>query len=264
MLRTLIPLTLAAVALMPDWASAFGHRRCYRPPRPVYAVAACPPPVVVVPTYLAVECGPPTPVTAAPAPPLTPPTVNVEPAQPTPAKPDPTPTTPVPPKSKVQLEPDSRELAQPRAEAPPALVPPPPVSPTIQPVSVPTAAAPKPAKLDGLKLTPRTPAGDPLPPLSITPAATVVKASPLAGRPAVDVYPVDGPPAADGTCVVAFYNLADRDVRLTVAGRSVVLPARHKVEAALPPAFAWHLDDGPDRPTTVPAGAAGVEVVVRR
>jgi hypothetical protein len=133
------------------------------------------------------------------------------------------------------------------------------------PPAVPTAAPAPDAD-------PKRPA-DPIPPLVLPPDTTggasgvvlptTARSSPLAAAPRVQVFPVAGAAAAGAARRVGFFNHTDRDIRLTVEGRTVTLPAKSYLHAELPPTFTWSEAGGPPRSTTVSAGSPGVDVLFR-
>ncbi|MGL6094937.1 MAG: hypothetical protein ACRC7O_03915, partial [Fimbriiglobus sp.] len=61
-----------------------------------------------------------------------------------------------------------------------------------------------------------------------------------------------------------FYNRSGRDVRITVSGEAMPLPANSYVTARVSGVFRWTLDGGSLESAEVPAGAAGLDVVIRR
>ncbi len=281
MMRQLMILSVVALVAAPDWATAFGRRRFRCAPVPV---AYCPPAYVIVPPCLpAFDVYPVAPVVPAPAL-ASPPTVTSEPARPEPAKPDPLPKVPVlsPPKVQVDPTPDapvrpveftpaapSRSAAVPSVPGvgPGGLHMPPPAAGAahIPPTQVPMGTVPP--VPDPAALAPRFPAeADGLPALGLpTLPGVTAKSSPLSGGARVDIIPVDGAQAVGAaTRTVGFFNLTDRNVILTVEGHTVSLPAKHQIAATVPAGFRWKFGDGDEQKTTVPAGAAGVEVVLRR
>jgi hypothetical protein len=145
-------------------------------------------------------------------------------------------------------------LPSPGTTAVPAPAPPP--EPLIPSPSVP--AIPDPAKKDSL------------PSLTLPPDIPITresKSSPLTGgrrEMTVSVFPAGGEQAVRGGYrTVGFYNHTARDLNLTIEGRSVKLPARSYLHAQLAATFTWGHGDRPLVRETVPAGAAGVDVVFR-
>jgi hypothetical protein len=112
--------------------------------------------------------------------------------------------------------------------------------------------------------------GDALPPLALPPEtpvapakATEAKSSPLAaGGVKVSVFPATGA-AAGPLRKVGFYNHTKRDLALTIEGRAVTLPAKSYLFAHLPPSFSWTCAGKPAATQTVPADAAGLDVLIR-
>jgi hypothetical protein len=276
-MRQLVPLALLGLALLPDWAAAFGHRRvCLPPPPPVY----CPPPVVFVVPYAPVAPAAPPNYSILPAP-----TVRQEPPAPAPSEPAPAPPKPVTPGVPPGDGRGAADPFNPGGFARPESADPRPApkggspkdgGPKIDAPQIPLpgagAGAPKEDDAKLPPLIPRLPNPD-VPPLTIPqlpvgPDTSTSKASPLTGSagPRVEVFPVAGPPpdvpAARRT--VGFFNHTDRDVKLTVEGKTVTLPKRHHVTAEVPARFVWQLDGGEERRTVVPAAAPGVEVVIRK
>ncbi len=143
--------------------------------------------------------------------------------------------------------------------------------------SAPAVPAPAPPPTDVLIPAPAlpTPTGPgALPPLTLPPDTPVapekpveVKSSPLTGtarEPKVSVFPATGAAAAaPGLRKVGFYNHTARDLSLTIEGKAVTLPAMSYIHAQVPPAFTWKYGDKPALKETVPAGAAGVDVLIR-
>jgi hypothetical protein len=52
-------------------------------------------------------------------------------------------------------------------------------------------------------------------------------------------------------------------VSLTIDGKTVTLPAMSYLHAHLPPTFTWKCGDTHGAKETVPAGAAGLDVLIR-
>ena len=250
------------------------------------------PPVIYVPVYPAIpapkiEPEPKSEPKRTQAP-LPPPKVTVEPAAfaaPEPATPTiappKVPTTPAPQPEPAKPEVPKLELPKPEApkvEAPKFETPKPAPKPEIPQVSLPLPAPVKPLELakpadpEPAKIptfTPKVAGTDAtLPPLKLPPLpnvdpTSISRSSPLTGS-GIDIVPADGKPAANGKRRVGFYNQTDRAVRLTVEGETVTLPGRHTIAAEVPATFTWTLDRGDPRSTTVPAGASGVEVLIRK
>ena len=139
------------------------------------------------------------------------------------------------------------------------------------PLDLPGASAvPVPAPAPDV-LIPKLP--DALPPLTLPPDTPVappkaveVKSSPLTAAARalkVSVFPAAGAAPATGLRKVGFYNHTGRDLALTIEGRAVTLPAMSYLHAQLPPAFTWTCADQPAARATVPADAAGVDVLIR-
>ena len=286
MSRQVFRLALLGLAVLPTGSAALGCPPLFF--RPYYL------PPIAVPYYV------PQPYYVVPAPqyqPYPPPRVRVEPskpaefARPEPAKPDAVtprinpvaPATQTPPSGIRPAEfksTDSTPLAAPRPATPDIAVPGLKIDPPAGAASkgdAPQLPAPVPSSAkepEGVKIPPVVPplkgVPDPtVPPLAIpTPAdprTSTSKSSPLADRPRVEVVPADGAPPADlARRSVGFFNQSDRDVRLTVEGRTITLPRRHYVTAVVPATFGWKLDDGPAEQTAIPTAAPGVEVVIRR
>jgi hypothetical protein len=274
MMRQYILLALLGLALVPDWAAALGGRRWCAPPPP----PPCPPRMVFVsPGLPTLSVAPPN-YSILPAP-----TVQAEPeapAKPEPPRADPAPAAPRPvapgvPPGGAATDPGDpvkpTEFAKPKTASPPKND-----TPKLELPQVPLPGAADPSKNDDAKIPPLIPrlTNPDVPPLTIPkvpiePATggdtSTSKASPLTAAPRVDVFPVDGtpPPSPKANRTVGFFNHTDRDLKLTVEGDTVTLPRRHFVTAVVPATFAWKLD-GDERRTEVPAGAPGVEVVIRK
>lgn len=136
--------------------------------------------------------------------------------------------------------------------------------PQLPPV-VPPAAKPEPAMPGRVEPTPPPIVLPQLPPVTPAGGTSESKYRPTTVEtPSVAVLPVDGAPAAGAaTRKVGFYNYTDRDLNLRVAGSPVKLPAKSYVTADVSPTFTWRLSDRTEETTTVPAGSAGVEVVIK-
>jgi hypothetical protein len=164
------------------------------------------------------------------------------------------------------------------AKLPPIDVPTGPgVAPKLPPIELPGAAPAVPSAApapDSLIPAPKGP--DALPPLTLPPDTPVapdkpeksveVKSSPLTGAARelkVSVFPATGTAATNGLRKVGFYNHTARDLSLTIEGKTVNLPAMSYLHAQLPSAFTWKCGDKPAAKETVPAGSAGVDVVIR-
>jgi len=169
-------------------------------------------------------------------------------------------------------------------KAPPKVVPeapltiPDPMVPKAPPKVVPEAKPmPAPAGQDTLPLIPlpeprKAPKGsdgkDDLPPLVLPPEGssgvipTVSKSSPLGGAIKVQVFTAGG--TASGTLrKVGFFNHTDRDLDLVIEGKSVALPKKSYLNAELPVRFSWKAAGNAAQATTVPDGAAGVDVLFK-
>lgn len=93
---------------------------------------------------------------------------------------------------------------------------------------------------------------------------TVANSSPLADRTVVDVFPRDGKDVVSATRGVTFVNKSDRDILLTVDGKTTTLPSKTVLKADVPAAFKWQIGGGPERSEKVPDGSPGVDVVIRK
>ena len=97
---------------------------------------------------------------------------------------------------------------------------------------------------------------------------TTSRSSPLAAVPkprlSVQVFPAAGSGAGKaGTRKVGFFNHTRRDLDLVIDGKAVTLPGKTYIHAEVPPAFTWKYGDNAAESATVPAGAAGLDVVFR-
>ena len=292
MTRYLFCLAVLGVGAVPDWATAY--HPCWVPPpcgpapaypqyfylvppaAPVYEVPLPPPAVYPVPRA-AVRAQEPAPARPWPAPapvadPPVRPAVGTTPA-PLPStvapttKAAPTPKTPEPaPKADPAIPPlvlPDPPAAPPKAEPKgPSLVLPPdlPVLPAVPTPAPSPDAEPKrnTESIPPLVLPPDTPAG----PTGVIPPTTA-RSSPLAAASRVEVFAVTGQTAGGALRRVGFFNHTDRDLRLTIEGERVTLPAKSFLHAELPPSFRWSEAGGPPRRTTVPADSAGVDVLFR-
>lgn len=154
-----------------------------------------------------------------------------------------------------------------------------PAAPKLPPLEVPGGTAiPTPAPApDALIPPPGIPnKPDVLPPLTLPPETPVApekgekpveaKSSPLNGTPRelkVSVFPATGTMTATSTRKVGFYNHTKRDLSLTIEGKSVSLPAMSYIHAQVPASFTWKCGDKPATKETIPADAAGVDVLIR-
>lgn len=134
--------------------------------------------------------------------------------------------------------------------------------------------APAPDSLIPPSALPVPKTADTLPPLTLPPDTPVspdakpveAKSSPLAAVAngvKVSVFPASGVVAANGVRKVGFYNHTDRDLSLTIEGKAVALPAKTYILAHLPPTFTWKHGDKPATKETVPADAAGIDVLFK-
>jgi hypothetical protein len=150
----------------------------------------------------------------------------------------------------------------------PVLVAPPP-APACPPLAVPGVAPPS-----GVQEPPL--AGPPPPPASgqtghaagVAVAEHVANSGPaVAESPLYDVYPVasaNRPRPAGDRVAVTFRNLSGRDVALAVDGQTRSLPNGRWLRLELGRTFAWEVDGRGTQTERLPAGEAGVEVVLRR
>jgi hypothetical protein len=132
-------------------------------------------------------------------------------------------------------------------------------------VELPKVEAPK-AELPLLEIpaAPKAAPSESLPPMG--PMRTS-KSSPLnAEVKPFDIYPVDGKaptnPAAKRT--VRFFNISDRDIKLTVNGETGSLPKQSVIAAELPANFTWKINSGKEESTEIPANVRGLEVIIRK
>jgi hypothetical protein len=210
----------------------------------------------------------------------------------TPKLPEPKVPEPKAPEFKAPA-PKAPEVKTPPSDVPPLVLPDEPkASPKTSPLILPELTEPAPGKVEPkgspLVLPPipsavPTPAPAPdadpkrggpdsIPPLVLPPdlptgpsgviPPTTARSSPLSALPRVQVFPAAGA-AAGALRKVGFFNHTDRDVRLVIEGRPVTLPAKNYLHAQLPPVFRWSEAGSPARTTTVPADAAGVDVLFR-
>lgn len=220
-------------------------------PTPANVATPAPPKVTVVPNPMPAEVVRP----AAATSPAPPPTIIPEPRQPDkpvanaptdePKKPD-MPTSGLPPLPPLPAVPTAAP-----ADSLPPLIPPP---------AIPEKADKKtPEALPPLVLPPDLPA---IPSPAPAPMSTS-KSSPLTGRGIrVAVYPAAGA-AVGPTRKVGFFNHTGADIELVVEGKAVTLPRMTYIHAELPPTFRWKHGSGATETATVPADAAGLEVVFR-
>lgn len=146
----------------------------------------------------------------------------------------------------------------------------------LPPLEVPGASAvPVPAPSADVLIPPAGvpgPKADSLPPLAlppdtpVAPNAVEAKSSPIGTATTalkVSVFPATGTAAAGQFRKVGFYNHTARDLSLTIEGRAVTLPAKSYLFAQLPTAFSWQCAGRAAAKETVPADAAGLDVLIR-
>jgi hypothetical protein len=112
----------------------------------------------------------------------------------------------------------------------------------------------------------------PVPQMQVRPVPTppvpapAPRTSAKAGN-AVDVYPVQpsaGSVPTGTTRTVGFWNYSGRPVVLIVGTQRVNLAARQSTQLNLPLTFTWNEAGQAERSETIPATAAGLEVVLRQ
>jgi hypothetical protein len=156
------------------------------------------------------------------------------------------------------------------------LFPPPCVAPPLcgaYPLPAPVPAACPPCPLYAAP-TPAPPSTTPPPPAPVTPPPEPMTAPPLlkpTGRSTearfFDAYPVAARPGEHpdaARCGVSFWNLTDRPVKVRVAGREHVVPARQRLLLELERRFDWEAEGYPPQTQEVKAGQAGAAIVLRR
>jgi hypothetical protein len=82
-----------------------------------------------------------------------------------------------------------------------------------------------------------------------------------------DSYPVAARPGEArnaARCSVSFWNLTDRQLKVRVAGRSHVVPARQRLMLEVERRFAWEVEGYPPQTQQVEAAHAGAAIVIRR
>ena len=86
------------------------------------------------------------------------------------------------------------------------------------------------------------------------------------GQLTIDRFPVEGAPVTTPSSLrlVTFYNFSSRELTLTIAGREVVVPGKHSVEAQLPTKFEWQIGDTLQTSGTIPDSASGLDIVIRK
>jgi hypothetical protein len=152
-----------------------------------------------------------------------------------------------------------------------------PVVPTIvvpqtapPPLAVPPYAPPSAAPPSGYPGTPGTNPAAPNPPVppGESPSSTLMTSTAKPSEPSLyDVYPVAsraGAVPAGGRRPVCFWNLSGRDVVLKVAGQTQTLPPGARSRLELERQFVWSLDGRDGHSEEMTAGAAGLEIVIRR
>jgi hypothetical protein len=299
--RYLVVPVLLALLLVPDWASAFGRRRPLFAQRtqhiatpypvqysqPVYYSAppvqyyapvvyhqGCQPGTVIVPSGPVI-------VPEQMTPPVKPRSnVQTEPqAQPKAIEPEPS----LKPASNVsETLPAMKDpvpvipVAKPKE---PELIP---VTPVVKPKELeplpsmkfdtnPKKDVPKLEELPKLELPKfESPSVPPLAapaPIDALPVPTESKSSPLnsdLGLLKIERFPVEGMASPSLLRLVTFYNFSSRELTLTIAGREVVVPGKHSVEAKLPTTFEWQIGDTIQASGTIPDSASGLDIVIRK
>ena len=82
-----------------------------------------------------------------------------------------------------------------------------------------------------------------------------------------DSYPVAARPGDHqnaARCSVSFWNLTDRQLKVRVAGRSHVVPARGRLMLELERRFVWEAEGYPPQTQQVETAHAGAAIVIRR
>lgn len=235
------------------------------PPTPVPSKVEAPKPVVAPP-----------PVVPAPGPEFTkplpskiePPKLEVAPPKPfddlppvvppsglSPSTPGGPLTLPEVPKPSKEKSPPLPDLVLPPASAVPVPAP----APSEPSLTLPSASP-------QLPLPPEVKSDTGLPPLVLPPVKEKVTAqsSPLALLPKLRMIPVaaatHAAPAGKGK--VGVFNYTDRDWELVIAGEKVTLPRRSYIDAEVPATFAMKIGNGESKTLTIPAGQAGIEMVL--
>lgn len=112
--------------------------------------------------------------------------------------------------------------------------------------------------LPPLVLPPETPGS----PSGVIPPVTT-RSSPLTGALKVQVFTAAGTPDNPLLRKVGFFNHTDRDLDLVIEGKAVKLPKKSFLNAELPAKFTWKHSGGTAEVATVPAGAAGLDMLFK-
>lgn len=114
---------------------------------------------------------------------------------------------------------------------------------------------------------------DSLPPLVLPPEApggssgivpeTTSRSSPLSAAFKVQVFTASGTIQAAATRKIGFFNHTNRDIALVIQGKAVTLPGKTYIHAEVPPTFTWRHSDNAGQRTSVPADAAGLDILFR-
>jgi hypothetical protein len=149
----------------------------------------------------------------------------------------------------------------PSVTLPPTALPPLAVPPYAVPSAAPPSGSPA---IPGTAPTPSTPSAPP----GESPSSTLMTSSAKLSGPAFyDAYPVasrpGAAPAADRR-PVCFWNLSGRNMVLKVDGQTQTLPPGARSRLELGRQFAWQVDGHEARTEEMAAGAAGLEIVLRR
>jgi hypothetical protein len=170
----------------------------------------------------------------------------------------------------VPTNPTKGPLTLPDSGSPKGL--PPIVVPDAKPMAAPAPTDAPIVPLPEPRKAPKSDKGnDDLPPIILPPEGTgtsngviptTSKSSPLAGAIKVQVFSAAGT-AAGNLRKVGFFNHTGRDLDLVIEGRSVKLPKKSYLNAELPTKFTWKAAGNDAVATTVPTGAAGVDVLFK-
>ncbi len=109
---------------------------------------------------------------------------------------------------------------------------------------------------------PPSPSG-PLQPSTLTPPVPP-RISESGPHPAGVAVTMTSEKRATQRCSVAFWNLTDRPLTLTIDGQSKVIERSRSTTLDLPRQFVWQIDNRERQVETIPPSESALEVVIRR
>jgi hypothetical protein len=177
----------------------------------------------------------------------------------------PEPTIPDP---MVPVKANGTSDSKPLPIAVPSPAPAPMIADPLPPIQIPESKPKKTDKsnnsqddLPPLVLPPETPGG----PSGVVPPVgpNTSRSSPLTGAVKVQVFEAGGPIPASSLRKIGFFNHTGRDIKLVIEGKAVTLPKKSYLHAELPTKFTWMHSGSQSETATVPAAAAGLDVLFK-